>query len=107
MIYNNKEYDCPLDLAMDIVGGKWKSIIIYRLKDGALRSGELQKMVSGISNKMFTSSLRELEQNRLISRKVYPVSPPKVEYRLTEDGEALVPILLDIVRWGYRLSKKR
>lgn len=99
--YNEKEYNCPLELAMDIVGGKWKSIIVYYLRDGAKRSGKLQKMMPSVTNKMYTQSLRELESHNVIKRVVYPVVPPHVEYSLTETGEQLIPILTQMVNWGY------
>ncbi len=100
IIYREKDYNCPLELSMDIVGGKWKSIIVFYLRKGAKRSGELQKMMPSITNKIYTHSLRELERDNIISRKVYPVVPPHVEYSLTPRGEMLVPILKDMVRWG-------
>ncbi len=100
IIYKEKEYNCPLELAMDIVGGKWKSLIVFYLRKGAKRSGELQRMMPSITNKIYTQSLRELERDEIIDRKVFPVVPPHVEYSLTERGEFLVPILKQMVHWG-------
>lgn len=98
--YRGNVYYCSLELAMDIIGGKWKAIMLYHLKDGALRSGELQRTMSGITNKMFTQTARELELDGMIARKVYPIVPPKVEYFLTERGQSVLPIILQLARWG-------
>ncbi len=104
--YHGKEYVCSLELAMDIIGGKWKSMMIYHLKAGALRSSELMRSLHGISNKMFTQTARELERDRIIDRVVYPVVPPKVEYRLTERGRSVLPIVLEIAEWGMEVSER-
>lgn len=85
---------------MNLIGTKWKSLILFHLLEGDLRSGILQKKISGISNKMFTQTVRELEKDGLISRKVFPVVPPKVEYRLTTRGKSLENILKSLDRWG-------
>lgn len=96
---NSKKY-CPLDHTMNLIGTKWKPIVLFHLLDGALRSGVLQKKVPGISNKMFTQTVRELEKDGLVKREVFPVVPPKVEYGLTERGKSLKPILLSLDSWG-------
>ncbi|MBF4982844.1 helix-turn-helix transcriptional regulator [Nonlabens mediterrranea] len=85
---------------MTLIGTKWKPLILFHLLEGALRSGVLQKHVPEISNKMFTQSVRELEKDGLISRKIYPVVPPKVEYQLTEKGLSLESILRSMDKWG-------
>lgn len=96
---NLKNY-CPLDHTMNLIGTKWKPIVLFHLLDGPLRSGVLQKKVPGISNKMFTQTVRELEKDGLITRKVFPVVPPKVEYGLSERGKSLKSILLSLDSWG-------
>lgn len=103
--YQSKEYYCSLALAMDLIGGKWKTMMIFHLKDGALRSSDLQRSLSGISNKMFTQTARELEKHRLIERIIHPVIPPKVEYRLTSLGLSVLPIVLEMADWGIRISE--
>ncbi|MGL4993492.1 MAG: winged helix-turn-helix transcriptional regulator [Bacteroidales bacterium] len=103
-IYENIEYHCSLELAMDLIGGKWKTMMIYHLKDGAMRSGDLQRTLNGIANKMFTQTARELEHSGLIERLVYPVVPPKVEYKLTPRGESVLPIILDLAKWGIEIG---
>ena len=85
---------------MNLIGTKWKPLILFHLLDGALRSGILQKKISEISNKMFTQTVRELEKDGLISRKVFPVVPPKVEYELSERGKSLEDILRSLDKWG-------
>lgn len=96
---NVKKY-CPLDHTMNLTSTKWKPIVLFHLLDGALRSGVLQKKVPGISNKMFTQTVSELEKDGLVIREVFPVVPPKVEYGLTESGKSLKPILLSLDSWG-------
>lgn len=103
--YHKKEYLCSLELAMDIIGGKWKTMMIYHLKDGALRSSDLMRTLHGISNKMFTQTARELERDHIIERIIYPVVPPKVEYHLTERGYSVLPIVLEIAEWGTGVSE--
>ena len=96
----NKEISCPLNYTMNLIGTKWKPLILFHLLEGGLRSGILQKKILGISNKMFTQTVRDLEKDGLISRKVFPVVPPKVEYRLTTRGKSLENILRSLDKWG-------
>lgn len=96
----SKILDCPLHYTMNLIGTKWKPLILFHLLEGALRSGILQKHVPEISNKMFTQTVRELEKEGLILRKVYPVIPPKVEYELTPRGKSLECILRSLDQWG-------
>ena len=90
---------------MNLIATKWKPLILFHLLEQGLRSGILQKKIPGISNKMFTQTVRELEKDGLISRKVYPVVPPKVEYLLTPKGASLEPILRSLDQWGLDDSK--
>ncbi|WP_197684949.1 helix-turn-helix domain-containing protein [Polaribacter sp. KT 15] len=90
---------------MSLIGTKWKPLVLFHLLDGGLRSGVLQKHIEGISNKMFTQTVRELEKDELITRKIYPVVPPKVEYALTEKGKTLEDILRSLDRWGIENYK--
>lgn len=85
---------------MNLIGTKWKPLILFHLLEGALRSGILQKKISGISNKMFTQTIRELEKDGLVIRKVFPVVPPKVEYKLSVRGKSLENILKSLDEWG-------
>ena len=104
IIENNS---CPLHYTMNLIGTKWKPLVLFHLLNGALRSGILQAEVKGISNKMFTETVRELEKDGLISRKVYPVVPPKVEYALTERGQSLEAILRSLDQWGLDDEQKQ
>tara|TARA_R110002049_G_scaffold212459_1_gene383518 strand:+ start:46209 stop:46493 length:285 start_codon:yes stop_codon:yes gene_type:complete len=87
---------------MGLIGTKWKPLVLFHLLEGPLRSGVLQKKVPEISNKMFTQTVRELEKDGLISRKVFPVVPPKVEYQLSARGKSLGPILKSLDQWGAK-----
>ncbi|WP_339886744.1 helix-turn-helix domain-containing protein [uncultured Flavobacterium sp.] len=100
-----KNIDCPLNHTMILIGNKWKPLLLFHLLEGALRSGELQKSVTGISNKMFTQTIRELEKDGLVERKIFPVVPPKVEYKLSERGKSLEPILRSLDQWGLEDMK--
>tara|TARA_R110001592_G_scaffold9215_1_gene49141 strand:+ start:70103 stop:70381 length:279 start_codon:yes stop_codon:yes gene_type:complete len=87
---------------MDLIGTKWKPLVLFHLLDGPLRSGILQKKVPDISNKMFTQTVRGLEKDGLLVRKVFPEVPPKVEYYLSERGKSLEDILRSLDRWGLK-----
>lgn len=95
-----KSQTCPITLTLTIIGGKWKPIIIWQLRENCLRFGELQRRIPGVTQKMLTQQLRELESDGIIHREIYPVIPPKVEYSLTEHGRTLLPILQEMARWG-------
>lgn len=95
-----REYNCPVDAAISIVGGKYKVVILYHLIEGCLRFSELQKLIPNATPKMLTQQLRELEASGLISRTVYPVVPPKTEYQMTEFGLTLMPVLESLCAWG-------
>jgi DNA-binding HxlR family transcriptional regulator len=97
---------CPVTTALSVIGGKWKVIILWHLQDGVKRFGELQRLVKGISQKMLTQELRDLEEAGLVGRKVYPVVPPKVEYSLTETGWSLKPVLQQLCDWGESYRKR-
>lgn len=91
---------CPVDYAFQRIGGKYKGRILWYLKDGVLRYGELRKVVEGISPKMLSQALRELEEDELITRKEYPEVPPRVEYTLTKTGAALIPSIDQLRIWA-------
>lgn len=104
--YNDKEFKCSLAFTMLLIGDKYKSLILFHLKDGAQRSGELQKSITDISNRMFTYAIRALEKDKLVKRTVYPVTPPKVEYELTKQGKSLIPIILELDKWGQDFANE-
>jgi DNA-binding HxlR family transcriptional regulator len=93
---------CPVDYAFQRVGGKYKGRILWYLKDGILRYGELKRVVEGVSPKMLTQALKELENDLLIKRKVYLEVPPRVEYSLTTTGTELIPVIDKMRLWGEK-----
>ena len=90
---------CPVEATLDLIGGKYKALILWHLSEGTLRFSELQKRITA-TPKMLTQQLRELENDQLVHREVYPVIPPKVEYSLTDLGKSLMPILVAMRDWG-------
>ncbi|KMN49699.1 transcriptional regulator [Chromobacterium violaceum] len=95
------ELNFPIDATVRLVGGKWKCAILCHLMDGGeLRTGELRRRLAGVSQKVLTEQLRELERDGLVSRTVHPEVPPRVEYRLTELGGSLRPIIDAMCEWG-------
>jgi DNA-binding HxlR family transcriptional regulator len=98
--FKGKKFNNPVELSLYIIGGKWKIPIIWRLKDGSKRYGELRRSLSKVTHKMLTRQLRELEQDEIISRKVYQEVPPKVEYSLTLLGESIIPVIDLLREWG-------
>ena len=99
---------CPVEITMGLIGDKWKVLIIRDLLTGTKRFGELKKSLSGITQKVLTNNLRQMETSGLILRKVYAEVPPKVEYSLSDTGFSLKPILDSMVKWGneYRENQK-
>ncbi len=95
--------NCPMLKTMRVIGGKWKLPLVYYLQDGAKRFSVLQKDLPAVTTKMLTQQLRELERDGVVSRKIYPVIPPKVEYSLTKRGNTLLPILVQLSLWGAKL----
>ena len=97
---------CPVEATLDLIGGKYKALILWHLAEGKLRFSELKNVISA-TPKMLTQQLRELEAQNLIHREVYAVVPPKVEYSLTELGKSLMPILVAMRDWGADYMRTR
>ena len=99
--------NCPVEATLDLIGGKYKALILWHLSDGILRFSELRSRIPKATPKMLTQQLRELENQNLVHREVYPVIPPKVEYSLTATGRSLMPVLVVMRDWGadYLRSK--
>lgn len=91
---------CPMLSTINIIGGKWKPIILHMLSSGTLRFGELKKNIPPISQKILTQQLRELESDKIIFRTIYNEIPPKVEYALSKNGVTLIPVLEALYEWG-------
>ena len=95
-----RTYNCPVEAAVDVFGGKWKALILWWLQQRTWRFSELRRQMPGITEKMLTQQLRELEADGIVERRVYPTVPPKVEYSLTEYGRSLKRALRAICDWG-------
>jgi len=93
--------NCPVQHTLQFIGGKWRIGILWNLKDGCKRFGDLKRDIAGISEKMLIQELKHLEKMGIVIRKAFPEIPPKVEYSLAEKGISLVPIIINIVNWGY------
>ena len=102
-----KNQHCPVESTLELIGGKYKALILWHLSQGKLRFSELHKVINGATPKMLTQQLREMEAQALIHREVFPIIPPKVEYSLTELGRSLMPVLIAMRDWGadYLRSK--
>jgi len=100
--YRNKKFVCALDLGFDVIRGKWKAVLLCHLAQGPKRFLELQRITHGVSQKILSERLRDLEEDGLIQRIVYAEIPPKVEYILTEKGQELVPALDLIEKWSKK-----
>ncbi len=105
MISNKKILDCPVATTINLIGNKWKLLIIRDLISGTKRFGELRKSLSGISQRVLTENLRMLETDGLITRQVYAEVPPRVEYSLNNTGQSLKPIIYSMAEWGTKYKK--
>ena len=104
---NQKDYNSTFEITIDLIGGKWKPLILWHLSQkGTLRFNELRRLIPHITQKMLTQQLRELEVDQLVERKVYPQVPPKVEYSLTVFGKSLLPVLCTLCEWGEKYYKE-
>ncbi|MBP6575104.1 MAG: winged helix-turn-helix transcriptional regulator [Flavobacteriales bacterium] len=106
ILLNGHTYHCALDVTMDLVGGKWKAIVLWYLRKDKKRFSELRKQIPGITEKMLSLQLRQLEKDGFVNRKVHAEVPPRVEYALTLHGKTLLPLLEEIAKWGRMMGKK-
>lgn len=95
-----RQYGCAVEATADIIGGKWKAVVLYYLFDGTKRFNELRRLLPEVTQRMLTLQLRELEQDGIVHREIYKEIPPKVEYSLTEFGKSLGPIIVQMLDWG-------
>lgn len=93
-------FNCPVEATIELIGGKYKSVILWHLTDGVKRFGELKRLLPRATEKMLAQQLRDLERDGLIIRTVYPVVPPKVEYSLSDLGRTIIPVLDTMCGWG-------
>ncbi|MBL7752050.1 MAG: winged helix-turn-helix transcriptional regulator [Chitinophagaceae bacterium] len=103
---HGQEYHCAMDITMDYIGGKWKTVVLWYLRKDKKRFSELKKLIPGITEKMLSIQLKQLEQDGLIGRKIYGEVPPRVEYSLTDFGKTLIPMLEEIAKWGRHLGEQ-
>jgi len=101
-----REYGCPVEATLDVIGGKWKGVILFHLMDEPKRFNELRRLLPEVTQRMLTLQLRELENDGVIHREIYPQIPPKVEYSLTPFGDTLKPILILMKDWGNEYTNK-
>lgn len=106
MFFKLKTFYCDLEITLNVIGGKWKPLILYYLIKGPKRTGELRRLIPTISQKMLVQTLRELESANLIIRKMYNQVPPKVEYSISEMGMSLEPTLRALCDWGQNYAEK-
>ena len=103
---NNCHPSCAIEAALDVIGNKWKGVILFHLLEGTKRFNQLQRLMPSATQRMLTLQLRQLEKDGIITRTIYPVIPPKVEYNLTPFGAELKPILLLLREWGTEVMKR-
>lgn len=106
-VVNGKEYHCAMDITMDYIGGKWKTVVLWYLRKDKKRFSELKKLVPNITEKMLSIQLKDLEKDGIVKRKIYAQVPPKVEYYLTDFGKTLIPMLEEIAKWGRNIGQTK
>lgn len=106
-LQENHQTECHVETTLKLIGGRWKVLILRELTNGIKRFGELHRGLDGITQKMLTQQLREMEGDGIISREVYPQVPPKVEYSLTPLGESLKPVLKAMHEWGAQYQSEK
>lgn len=99
---NGKTYHCSLDITMDYIGGKWKAVVLWYLRNAHKRFSELKRLIPDITEKMLSLQLKQLEKDGIVGRRVFAEVPPRVEYYLTEEGKTLIPLLEAIAGWGRK-----
>ncbi len=106
-VMDGANFRCPVEATLDVIGGKWKVVILFHMThDGTHRFAELRRKIPGVSERMLTQQLRELEVDGIVHREVYPEVPPKVEYSLTDYGKTLRPITEVMCEWGLKHIKR-
>lgn len=104
--HTHGEFGCPIETTLDVLGGKWKGMVLHRLMFGTLRFNELRRLLPHVTQRMLTRQLRELERDGVIRRRVYAEVPPRVEYSLSEFGDSLRPVLAMMGDWGAAYQDK-
>jgi DNA-binding HxlR family transcriptional regulator len=104
---DGKYFHCAMDITMNYIGGKWKSVILWYLKKDKKRFSELNRLIPDITEKMLSIQLKQLEASGLVRRTVYPEVPLRVEYRLTPFGKSLIPVMNAIAKWGRQTGRHK
>lgn len=107
IVLNGQEFHCAMDVTMNYIGGKWKTVVLWYLRKDKKRFSELKKLIPNITEKMLSLQLKDLERDGIVGRKLYPQVPPRVEYFLTDFGKSLIPMLEEIARWGRNLAESK
>jgi len=107
VLMDGNTYHCSMDVAMDYLGGKWKPVILWYLRDEKRRFSELSQLIPQITEKVLSLQLKQMEKDGLVNRKAFKAVPMRVEYSLTDFGKTLVPVLDEMARWGRELGKAR
>ena len=105
-ILDRRDFHCALDVTMHYIGGKWKAVVLWYLRGGKKRFGELKSLIPDITDKMLSIQLRSLEDDGIIKRTVFPEIPPRVEYEYTEEGKSLIPVVEAIAKWGKKKAEQ-
>ncbi|MEU3011309.1 winged helix-turn-helix transcriptional regulator [Nocardia asteroides] len=100
------DFFCPVEVTLDVIGGKWKGMIVYHLSEGPARFNEMRRAMPPVTQRMLTAQLRELERDGVLTRTVFPEVPPRVEYELTTFGRGLVPIIALMEDWGEQYREQ-
>ena len=103
---SSSHYSCPVEATLDVIGGKWKGVVLFHLLPGPQRFSDLRRRLPTITQRMLTLQLRELEEDGVVHREIYQQIPPKVEYSLTEFGKTLEPIVLALLKWGEQYTNQ-
>jgi DNA-binding HxlR family transcriptional regulator len=106
-VLEGQEYHCAMDVTMDYIGGKWKTVVLWYLRNDKKRFSELRRLIPNITEKMLSLQLKGLEHDGVIGRKIYAEVPPKVEYFLTDFGKSMIPMLEEFARWGRNLAQSK
>lgn len=106
-VLHGKEFHCAMDVTMDYIGGKWKTVVLWYLRKDRKRFSELKRLIPNITEKMLSLQLKSLEKDGIVKRKLYREVPPRVEYYLTDFGKTLIPVLDEVARWGRTLAETR
>lgn len=104
---DSKKYHCAMDITMSFIGGKWKTVVLWYLRNNTLRFGELKAKIPDITEKMLSLQLKSLEEDGIVFREVFPEVPLRVEYSLTEFGKSLIPIIEEIAKWGRMVGETK